>query len=150
MAEWTEPVFDRTIEDVVSAITQINEWKTTNIGGITMLKGCLNVTDINRIEDNIAFLTNELSALYYFPRTTSKSWAMEKLPNAKDVERIISNISKIITEFFQIPEAPELPDTMLTYEQINSLEENLYHIKNILDNMVEMFRECNTFECGEE
>lgn len=150
MAEWTEPVFDRTIEDVVSAITQIIEWETTGIGGITMLKGCLNVPDINRIEDNIAFLTNELSALYYFPRTTSKSWTMEKLPNTKDVERIISNISKIITEFFQIPEAPELPDTMLTYEHINSLEENLYHIKNILENMVEMFRECNTFECGEE
>jgi hypothetical protein len=39
---------------------------------------------------------------------------------------------------------------MLTYEHINSLEENLYHIKNILDDMITLFRECGTFDCKEE
>ena len=150
MAEWIEPVFDRTFADVSYAIAQINEWKATGTGGITMLKGCLNVVDIERIENNITFLSNELSALCYFPRTTSKSWTLERLPNERDVSRIIGNIEKIITEYFQIPDAPALPNTMLTYEHINSLEENLYHIKNILDDMITLFRECGTFDCKEE
>lgn len=148
MAGWTDPIFDRTYADVEYAIAQINEWKATGTGGIAFLKGCLNVGDINRIEDNIAYLNTELSKLCYYPRTSSKTWTMEGIFRIVDVTRIIGNIEKIISQFFQIPDAPALPNTMLTYEHINSLEENLYHIKNILDNMKTLFRECGTFECG--
>lgn len=150
MAEWIEPVFDRTFADVSYAIAQIDEWKATGTGGIAFLKGCLNVGDINRIENNIAYLNTELSKLCYYPRTSSKTWTMEGIFRIVDVTRIIGNIEKIITEFFQIPDAPALPNTMLTYEHINSLEENLYHIKNILDDMITLFRECGTFDCKEE
>lgn len=150
MASWTEPIFDRTYADVSYAIAQINEWKATGKGGTDFLKGCLNVGDINRIEDNIAYLNTELSKLYYFPRTTSKTWTMEGIFRIVDATRIVENIEKIISQFFQIPDAPALPDTMLSYEQINSIEANLYYIKNILDHMKTLFRECNTFECGEE
>lgn len=150
MGKWISPVFDRTISDVSFAIAKINEWKQTGSKEVYELKGCLNVTDINRIENNIQYLFDELSSLYYFPRTVSKSWDMEKLPTSDDISRIINNVKKTISAYFQTDTAPKVPKTMLTYEQVNDIEENLYLIKEILDDMASYFRECGTFNCGEE
>ena len=150
MAKWLDPVFDRTQADVELAISKIAEWKKNGSTNVYELKGCLNVSDINRIEGNIQYLSNELSKLYYFPYTTSKSWDKVGLPTIVDITRIIGNIKKIINAYCQPSNSPTLPDTMLNYEQVNSIEENLYLIKAMLDNMVLSFRECGTFNCGEE
>ena len=149
MAEWINPVFDRTQADVSFAISKIAEWRDTNSNDVYELKGCFNVSDINRIENDIKYLSDKLSTLYYFPHIKSKSWGDSGLPDILDVSRIIGNIGEIISSYFQYDTAPDLPETMLNYEQINNIEENLHLIKNILDNMIGSFRECGTFNCGE-
>ena len=149
MAEWINPVFDRTQADVSFAISKIAEWRDTNSNDVYELKGCFNVSDINRIENDIKYLSDKLSTLYYFPHIKSKSWGDSGLPDILDVSRIIGNIGEIISSSFQYDTAPDLPETMLNYEQINNIEENLHLIKNILDNMIGSFRECGTFNCGE-
>ena len=65
MADWTEPIYDRTQEDVDYAKNRIAYFKAN--GGITdgiNLKGCLNYTDVNRIEDNTDYLADLLISLY--------------------------------------------------------------------------------------
>ena len=114
------------------------------------LKGCLNVSDLNRIEGDIKYLDDNLATMCYYSNTVSRNWDVNGLPDASDISRIIQNVAKLISGYHQISTAPELPDTMLSFEDINALEENLYHIKGILDIMITLFRECNTFECGEE
>lgn len=149
MANWTTPVFNRTQADVDYAISKIAEWRDTDSIYVTELKGCLNVTDINRIENNTRYLSDSLSALYYFSHIRTMSWDNKGLPSMLDISQIINNIREIISSYFQDSAAPNLPETMLTYEQINNIEKNLYYIKCILDNMISSFKECNTFECGE-
>lgn len=150
MAEWISPIYDRTQADVDFAISKIAEWKKNGNTNVYELKGCMNVSDINRIENDIQYLSDHLSEMYYFPHTVSKTWDVSGLPDINEVNRMIQNIREIISAFFQSRNAPNLPDTMLTYEQVNDVEENLFLIKNILDNMVRSFRECGTFYCGED
>lgn len=149
MASWVEPIFDRTQRDVDFAIAQISEWKKNGFTTTAELKGCLNTTDMNRIESNIQFLSDQLTSLYYFSTVDTKTWNRSMLPTVTEVERIIGNIRELIGAYFQDKSAPAVPETMLTYEQVNHVEENLHLIKNILDDMMTSFKECGTFSCGE-
>lgn len=151
MAEWITPVFDRTLSDVSFAISKIAEWKKTGETNIYALKGCFNERDVNRIEGNIRYLRENLDKLYYFSNVVTRiTWNIGETLTMADVLRIIGNTEDIISAYYQSNDAPDLPETLLNYEQVNSLEKNLHLIKIILDNMIASFRECNTFECGEE
>lgn len=150
MSEWIIPIFDRTQEDVNDALLKIAEWKKNGSTDVYDLKGCFNVSDINRIEGNIKYLSDNLSKLCYFPNTISKTWDVSGLPDIENISRIIQNVAKIISAYYQNSTAPSLPETLLTYEEVNDLEQNLYLIKEILDDMITSFRECGTFSCGED
>lgn len=150
MAEWITPIFDRTQADVDFALSKIREWRENGSTDLYELKGCLNVTDINRIENDIQHLSDSLSSLYYFPHAISKEWNTSGLLDMSDIDRIIGNVRNIISAYIQTSTAPDVPDTMLTFEQINSIEENLFLVKELIDAMVATYRNCGTFECGEE
>ena len=150
MASWTTPVFDRTQADVDFAIAQISEWKKNGFTTITELKGCLNTTDMNRIENNIQFLSDRITSLYYFSVVNTKTWNRSMLPTVTEVERILKNLLTLITSFQKGENTPDVPTTMVDFEQINSIEENLFVIKGMVDSMVESYRRCGTFQCGEE
>lgn len=151
---WSNPVFDRTQEDVDTAIAQIEAWKAAQIDGlsvvVTELKGCRNLSDLNRIENNILFLENKLSSLHYPPSTQSKTWGIEGLPSLADIQRILNNVQLIIDAYFQFDDAPMIPEAMLNYTEINAVEENLYLIKMLLDGMESYFRKSGTFKCGSD
>ncbi len=144
---WITPVFDRTQDDVDFAISKIQEWKDSGVTDTTDLKGCFNVSDLNRIEGNIRYLADSLSELYYFATLTTKTWDRSGLPSITDVNRIVDNTRNLILSFSE--HAPELPTTLLTITDVNCIEENLYKVKEILDGMIISFMECDTFECGE-
>ena len=152
MANWIDPVYDRTEEDVEFASKKIAEWIAADITGNPLvvydLKGCLNVSDINRIEGNISYLSRQLSDSYYSPDTSSKSWTESGMPNEQDIKRILYNVSALITAFYQPKGAPTIPTNMLGYYEVNAVEENLYLIKQLLDNMVNSFRKSSTFQSG--
>lgn len=145
MAVWISPVQNRTQNDVDYAISQI---KSGN--NLSELKGCFNVTDINRIENNIRYIADRLNVLKYTNTIETKSWDMYGLPNITEITRLINNVSKIITAYYRPADAPQLPNTLLTYEQVNALEKMLYMIKHLIDEEENEFRHCGTFNCGEE
>ncbi len=146
---WIRPIYNRTQEDVDEAIKKLNEWITTGETNITDLKGCFNVSDLNRIEGNIKYLSDTLNSLYYFSTVTTKTWGKDGLPTVTDINRLIANVRKIITAYHQSSNAPSLPTTLTTFEEVNDLEENLYRLKTLLDNMVQAFPECGAYTCGE-
>lgn len=147
---WIEPVFDRTQEDVEYALKQLAEWRATGETNTFDLKGCLNVSDINRIENNIAYLATNLSSLYYFSTPVTKTWEQTQIPTSDDVDRILNNVRELNEAFYQSPESPPVPDGLFTISQVNDLEENLYQLKTMLDNMISSFKQSGAFECGEE
>ena len=149
---WIEPIYDRTQYDVEYAKSRIKYFKQN--GGITdgvELKGCLNYTDLNRIENNIVYLSETLNELYY--RNTidepNTQWNMNNTPTKAQVDRIIGNIIKILSKYYTPDGTPDLPETLTHYEEVNNIEECLYLLKVMIDNMKSMFRECGAFSCGE-
>ena len=145
MAEWISPIYNRTQEDVDYAKSQI---KLGNNSAI--YKGCFTVSDINRIENNCRYIADRLNVLLYTNSITTKVWDMYGLPNITEVKRLINNADALIKAYHQSEDAPALPETLLTYAQVNALERNLYLIKHLIDNEENEFRHCGTFNCGEE
>lgn len=146
MAKWITPVYDRTQADVEYAKSQISQHKND-----VELKGCLNVSDILRIENNTQFLSDKLCELYYFQNPLNiHSWTIEGIPTHSHIDRIIHNVNMMWEGYYVPTGSDELPYTMLHYEDINAIEKNQMLIKNKIEEMTGYFRECNTFECGEE
>lgn len=153
MANWSKPIYDRTQADVDYAKSQIKYFKQN--GGITDgkdLKGCLNVDDLNRIEFNTEYLSDSLVALYYFNNINKRSdkWYVSGVPYVTQINRIIDNVLKLQTAYFKPSSSPTLPNTLTHYADVNSIEKCIYLLKVMIDNMTSSFKECNTFECGEE
>ena len=150
---WINPVFDRTREDVEFAIRKIAEWKqghTHFTGGndVYDLKGCLNVTDLNRIEENIAYLADKLEAYSYPAYVSTRPWDRGGVPTQRDVSRIVENIKSLLSSFYSPNNAPALPNKMSSYEDINAIEENLYLIKVLLDGMEGSFKVSGVTKSG--
>lgn len=145
MAEWISPVHNRTQQDVDYAKEQLK-----NKNNQSELKGCFNVTDINRIENNTRYIADRLNVLLYVNHIETKLWSMYDLPNVPEIARLIGNVAALIKAYHIPDDAPPLPSTLLGYEEANALEKNLYLIKHLVDNEENAFKHCGTFACGEE
>jgi hypothetical protein len=118
------------------------------VGDVYELKGCLNLLDLNRIEGNIAYLAEKMESYSYSPNIHGKQWSRADMPNQNDMERIIENIRSLVNAFYSPDNPPNLPTTMVSYEDINAIEENLYLIKQMLDVMQTSFKKAGTFKSG--
>ena len=152
MATWTSPVFDRTQEDVDIAIKTIEEWINTDIAGklfvLYDLKGCLNVSDINRIENNMAYLAETLISHGYYPNVVTKTWTNSGIPTQNDIERIIKNLRELLNSFYVSRKAPTVPNDLLSYEEVNAIEKNLFIIKELIEIMLNSFKVSGAFYLG--
>ncbi len=119
-----------------------------DIDDVYDLKGCLNLLDLNRIEGNISYLAEKMESFSYAPNIHGKRWTNADMPNQNDMSRIIENIRSLILAFYSPDNPPSLPTTMLSYNDINAIEENLYLIKEILDCMQTSFRKVGTIKSG--
>lgn len=118
------------------------------LGVVYNLKGCLNLSDITRIEDNINYLSTELTNALYPITVSCKEWTKDGLPNAQDMKRIADNIRAIFRDYYTPSGVMEMSDIMLSYEDINALEYNLYLLRELLDAMKNCFVQSGTYICG--
>ena len=149
MITWITPIYDRTLLDVEFAKSKIAEWISGKSNVVYDLKGCLNVSDINRIEGNINYLSGKLNELGYVNTTYIKSWNRLGLPNQQDINRITNNIKELITAFCQHPSAPNVPDKMVDYNDINAIEKNLDLIKELIEYMINSFNVSGALQSGQ-
>ena len=119
-----------------------------DVGNVYGLKGCLNLFDLNRIEENIAYLAEKMESFSYSPNIHGKQWVNSDMPNQNDMSRIIENIRSLVSAFYSPSSPPSLPSTMLSIDDINAIEENLYMIKEILDCMQSSFKKVGTIKSG--
>lgn len=119
-----------------------------HVGDVYELKGCLNLLDLNRIESNIAFLAEKMESFSYAPNIHGKQWSRVDMPNQNDMSRIVDNIRALVSAFYSPHNPPSLPTTMLSYSDINDIEENLYLIKQLLDVMQTSFKKVGTIKSG--
>lgn len=117
-------------------------------GTVYDLKGCLNLSDITRIEDNISYIATNVAQYRYTVDVNTKEWLKDSLPTERDMKRIGNNIRSIFSTFAKPNESATVPDLILSYEDINALEFNLYLLKKMLDAMVGSFIKSGTYICG--
>ena len=125
-----------------------NDVLVVRVGDVYDLKGCLNLLDLNRIEGNIAFLAELMESYSYAPNIHGKLWTRVDMPTQNDMSRIIENIRALINAFYSPNNPPPLPTTMLSYSDINAIEENLYLIKQMLDVMQSSFKKVGAIKSG--
>jgi hypothetical protein len=118
------------------------------VGDVYELKGCLNLVDINRIEGNIAYLAEKMESYSYSPNIHGKQWSRVDMPNRNDMERIIENIRALVSAFYSPDNPPALPTTMVSYADINAIEEYLSLIKQLLDVLESSFMKVGTIKSG--
>lgn len=149
---WREPIFDRTLDDVRYAIAQLTSRKQSISDGSSVatddLKGCLNLSDLNRIEGNIEYLSTILTNYGYEVENDSKQWTREDLPTTEDLERIADNIKALVDCFSGYDSFVTIPHNIISHEDINNLEYNLHLLKQLLDGMEASFLSSGTQTSG--
>lgn len=119
--EWIDPVTDRTQYDVDRARSYINSMKG-RYETLEGMKGCLNISDLNRIEGNIKYLSDILSL-----SLTSKEWTISEIPTSSDESRIIGNTSSLLSAI-SLENPPTIPDNLYSYSDFNEIEDILLTI----------------------
>lgn len=130
---WITPIIDRTQADVNLVLEYDNigynnltpEQKAVWNAG---MKGALNASDLNRIENNIQYLA---SILELYNLNIKTNWQISDVPRNNDFNRILSNLNALKDKFhlkydISLPETPNLP--LNSYEKINDIENILYII----------------------
>ena len=90
--EWIEPIYDRTSGDVINA--------ESNVSMINP-KGCYNAIDLNRIENDVQWISEDLVARKIYRTQLSlavkTNWNQSDIPTREDMNRIINNIKLLMS-----------------------------------------------------
>lgn len=130
-------IYDRNILDVQTAKELLTKIYTTKFSSLTVdekamwlagLKGCLNYTDVNRIESNC----KEISDLIGLGLTTKTTWVNGEFIKVSDFERIINNVILIRNTNYIRSDTPQTPGLPLNrYDKINDIEKILINVFDV-------------------
>jgi hypothetical protein len=149
-------IFDRTQNDVDTAIRLRREkvqtlQELTEDEIATLEKGTLTINTLNRIETKQEELKNLFNDIgYWNTPITNKVWGENDIFNVVEFQRIIDNTNVLRNAFFVYKSTPNTPPISYHYNDINALEKILYDLDVMINNVKSHYRECGTFECGEE
>lgn len=140
---WVEPVCDRTREDV-ELLKRLTETGYKNFSAeqkelwLSGMKGALNKSDLQRIENNCEVLS-ELLELGIQPVET-----VPDLPDEAYFHRLTEKVAVIREAYCVHADTPEVPVSPLnTYRKINDLERILMDVYGIISQRF-------FYYCGEE
>lgn len=150
MAEWIEPIFDRTLSDVEYVKQKIEqgveyehayfitadsfylvdaENRKIVVKAWPEFKGAYNASDMNRVNGNMLFLFNLLHKLgiNITLKTASRIWNMHDVPEPNDFQKYLDDVAIIRSSISQSEETPNVP-TMenFNYIKANDIEKILY------------------------
>ncbi len=128
---WIDPVIDRTAADAAAK----------------NLKGQLRPDDLNRIEGDVEYISQQVCLYgYYAPVSVKIDWTIEDYPTKAALDRIRANITCIREAYAVLEGTPDIDFThTLDWDDMNDIETNLLNQKILLERMIEGFRYCGGF-----
>lgn len=149
-------IFDRNSNDVIRSLElrkkiqkgyDLTEEETEEIE-----RGTLTINTLNRIEDKISELKNILDDMdYKSENLTSYRWNFGDFFLQKDFERILDSIKKLKNSFFVYQYTPDIPGLNYRhFQNINDVEKIIFDISQMIDDVLNNYRECGNTECGED
>ncbi|HHW90927.1 MAG TPA: hypothetical protein GX745_08515 [Clostridiales bacterium] len=113
------------------------------------LKGAYNVSDLNRVGHNVAYLADVLADLGHIVSVEPKTdWAAEDIPTQSQMATYLSNVQALKEGFYGTIDLPETMD-QLTVEGANNIERLLCEIEQNIRNLIEAWYYCGELYCGE-
>lgn len=158
---WITPVTERTEFDVEAAKSLKERIYTVGWVNLTAAEqmeflgdmiGTLNHITLNRIECNTCFLEELIRSLGFAVQKLAykKDWSRESLPVRNDLQRLVDNIAALCDSFYamatSLPENMEIPDIA----KMNAVEEVLVELKAAADLIIQSWKYCGTFSCGQD
>lgn len=151
-------VYNRTNDDITKAI-ELRENKVKLFQTLTeaeseiMERGSLTATTLNRIERATSIIVNLLRQLGY-PSSSVKAklWGMTPryVFDESDMQRILKNLDILKASFFETTAMPITPNNVLDINTFNDIEKILYELDVFINDVKSNYRECGSYECGEE
>lgn len=135
-------IFDRTAEDVRAA--------RSGRGTLESLKGCYNISDMNRVNSAVNELAGLLNEAGYKVDISTKTVSEGDIIRRSDWARYLSNVLALRDVFYTLT-GGELPaaDDKFDYVGANAIERILYEINLLIGCMKENYRRCGAFRAGE-
>lgn len=137
---WITPVTDRVLADCVYGNP----------------KGCLDATTLNRIENNVRYISTLLATVQHasIPTDDKVDWDRTNYIYVRNYDRIKAKInalrdSGIINSNTPTIVLSELP-WAVTYLELNAMEQILLDIKNKFSSLANMYRISGTFSLGND
>ena len=125
---WLSPITDRTLEDVRYAESKVAEWIAAYSRGetptVTDLKGCVNASDLNRVEGNLDYLNQRVVYKGGSPYNNMvvKTWERGEVVLTSDVRRLLINAS-MVADLYGLSDVVPIPYVTISgYEDMNYLE----------------------------
>ena len=115
-------------------------------------RGLLTINTLNRIEDKSQELQNLINDIGYFNADVKVMvWAYSDYFKQEDFDRILDNLQKLKNAFFVYSTTPDIPNNNYrSYITINAVEKILNDLDVMINDVKRHYRECGTFESGEE
>jgi len=102
---------------------------------LSPMKGAYNYTDLNRVEEAVAYVAGQLNEFGYLPLLpTTRTWSAEDVPNADDLFRYFSNVAKLRRAVAVWASTPEAPGSIDDFDanRANDLERILIDVDTVL------------------
>ncbi len=138
MSQWM--ITDRTEQDVDRVkILAEKAWQDMTAEErsewLSPMKGSYNHTDLNRVEQAVAYVADRLEEFGYLPyHPITREWSVEDIPSADDLAKYFGNVAMLrraITVWESTPVAPDSVDNFGANEA-NALEQILMDVDFIL------------------
>lgn len=138
---------DRTSTDVERYVTLRNKGfaNLTNAERaewLAPMKGAYNYTDLNRVEDAVQYLAVRLREYGYRADIgETKTWDMNSVPTLADMNRYLENVRAIRNAFSTLSTTPFVADSMrgFTFKEANDIEQILFDVNRLLENMISVW-----------
>ena len=102
---------------------------------LSSMKGSYNYTDLNRVEEAVAYVAGRLNAFGYLPvMPTTRTWSAEDIPTADELAKYFWNVSHLrqaIAVWESTPNAPTNADEF-GVKEANALEQILVDVDLVL------------------
>lgn len=149
-------IFDRTIEDVLAAISiradKVQKGEELTDDDISILeRGTLTINTLNRIEDKQAKLKEILVEMGYGVGNTQNTvWDYSEIFKQEDFDRILTNEQKLKDAFFVYPDTPNVSsNNYRLFSIINEVEKILEDIEKMTNDVKSNYSICGVAVCGE-
>ena len=141
---WKDCIIDRTQEDI--------EYARQNRNDVENLRGARNASDLNRVNENIEYLSQQFELYGYgILITTKQDWIVTDIPRVNDIRQILDDIDMLRTMYFVQSTTPDTPAVPInTFFKMNSVEEILHDMYLLLSGMINNFIYCGEIESGED